>query len=205
MHQSPINVITANARFVQGTAGPQLKYPNVESAMFENLGSTVQVLVNGTLTWEGKTYSLKQFHFHTPSEHRMDEEDFPAEMHFVHISADNAIAVIGVPLEMTNSRYSTGLIHNTLNHISKITEPGSVTQTDSLNFNPLMENVMSNGVYTYGGSLTTPPCSEGVTWFVAKQTLPITVNSFEALKRVVRFNSRYTQNNPGEPNLLSYT
>ena len=63
---------------------PVVEIPNVESAEFENLGTTVEVIVNGTTTLGGAQFSLKQFHFHTPSEHRINEEYFPLEMHMVH-------------------------------------------------------------------------------------------------------------------------
>ena len=69
---------------VKGDTGPRLNYPGVESALFENLGATVEVVVNGTLDWQGQSYTLKQFHFHTPCEHRIGEESFPIEMHLVH-------------------------------------------------------------------------------------------------------------------------
>jgi carbonic anhydrase len=56
-------------------------YP--QGAKFENLGTNVEVVVNGTLVNGAKTYALAQFHFHTPSEHRVDDEHYPMEMHMV--------------------------------------------------------------------------------------------------------------------------
>lgn len=60
-----------------------MSIPNVMSAEFENLGSTVEVVVGGKLNANGKDYKLVQFHFHTPSEHRINEEYSPMEVHFV--------------------------------------------------------------------------------------------------------------------------
>ncbi|KAL8812136.1 MAG: hypothetical protein Q9200_001253 [Gallowayella weberi] len=202
-HQSPINIASTNITFLQGAAGPKLNYPAIKSATFENLGSTVEVLsTTGTLEWDNKTYSLKQFHFHTPSEHRINEESFPLEMHLVHTSATNKVAVVGVLFELSN-HYSTALLDEVFSHIDPITEPGRVTKTGQFNFNAVTRNVEQNGLYTYGGSLTTPPCAEGVTWFVAKETLPISVSSYEKMKHVVKFNARFTQGALGAPNLLS--
>jgi carbonic anhydrase len=81
--QSPINVDTSVIKAVSGkTLGFNVDaYPH--GAEFENLGSTVEVIANGTLLREGKKYALKQFHFHTPSEHRIDSEYYPMEVHFV--------------------------------------------------------------------------------------------------------------------------
>ncbi|KAL8764992.1 MAG: hypothetical protein Q9209_007776 [Squamulea sp. 1 TL-2023] len=202
-HQSPINVAPTKLTFVQGAAGPQLNYPPVKSATFVNLGSTVEVLsTTGSLEWDGKTYTLKQFHFHTPSEHRISEESFPLEMHLVHTSADNAIAVVGVLFEVA-AHGSTALLDEVFAHIGDIVEPGRVTRTGRFNFNDVTRNVVQNGVYTYGGSLTTPPCAQGVTWFVAKEPLPVGVESYKKMKRVVKFNSRFTQGELGAPNMLS--
>jgi carbonic anhydrase len=66
---------------------PKITIARVESAEFENLGSTIETIVNGTTTFNGSDFSLKQLHFHTPSEHRINEEYFPLEMHMVHEAA----------------------------------------------------------------------------------------------------------------------
>ena len=159
-------------------------------------------MTGGTLVYNSKTYALKQFHFHTPSEHRMDGESFPLEMHLVHASTDNAIAVLGVLFELS-AHSSTTLLDEVFSHLATIVQPGKVTKTGRFNLDQVTKSVAKNGVYTYGGSLTTPPCSEGVTWFVAKEPLPIDISSYETMKHVVKFNSRFTQGELGEPNVLS--
>jgi carbonic anhydrase len=86
-NQSPINIrsSTPGVKTVTDAAQrPRVNYPSVKNAQLKNLGSTIQVHVNGTLTYEGVTYALRQFHFHTPSEHRLQDEYFPFEAHFVH-------------------------------------------------------------------------------------------------------------------------
>lgn len=83
--QTPIN-LDAGVKTESG-AGYELLYPNTPHAEFENLGTTVEVLgdeIHGKLRFGDKDYELKQFHFHTPSEHRIEEEYFPMEVHFVH-------------------------------------------------------------------------------------------------------------------------
>jgi carbonic anhydrase len=60
---------------------------NIDSCDFENLGSTVEVIAGGITEFANKHYNLKQFHFHSPSEHRINEEYFPLEMHMVHEAA----------------------------------------------------------------------------------------------------------------------
>ena len=79
--QSPINI---EHDFVPlSNTHPQLSIPNVKSAEFENLGSMVEVVVNGTTIFEGKMYSLKQYHFHTPVQHLISAQFYPMEVHFI--------------------------------------------------------------------------------------------------------------------------
>lgn len=86
LKQSPINLTPESARAM--TTPPKIQIANVEAAEFENLGTTVEVIVNGTLeapdVLGAGEFQLKQFHFHTPSEHRIQEEYFPLEVHMVH-------------------------------------------------------------------------------------------------------------------------
>ena len=68
-----------------------------------------------------------------------------------------------------------------------------------------MNVTSSSKVYTYAGSLTTPPCSEGVTWYVTEESLYMSVSQFHAWKTIIKFNSRNTQNAPGMENLIQYS
>lgn len=86
--QSPINIDSTIGVLSEP---PVLNIPSVESAEFENLGSTIEVIVNGTTTVAGEDVQLKQFHFHAPSEHRIEEEFFPLEMHMVHESCPSPL------------------------------------------------------------------------------------------------------------------
>ncbi len=80
-NQSPINFRSASCTSSSGITLDLLDRPH--GAPFENLGTTVEVTTNGTLTHSNKTYALRQFHFHTPSEHHIDDEYAPLEVHFV--------------------------------------------------------------------------------------------------------------------------
>ena len=82
-HQSPI-VIDTDAIDYAASGSLKLNLPSADNAKFENLGSGLEVvLTNGSLEANNKTYPLAQFHFHTPSEHRVNDEYFPMEVHFV--------------------------------------------------------------------------------------------------------------------------
>ncbi|GLB39273.1 putative carbonic anhydrase [Lyophyllum shimeji] len=202
-HQSPINLSPSNATGITfAKSRPNVSIPDVERADLENLGSTLQVFVNGTTSFEGKQYKLAQFHFHTPSEHRIEEEYFPLEAHFVHQAAAGARLVLAVLFELTPDGNTTQLLTSVTRNISAVALPGSLAHTGPLHFQPLLAHFHSAPLYRYEGSLTTPPCSEGVTWLVARDPLPLDVKTWLAFKKVMRFNARYTQNTPGRENLI---
>lgn len=66
----------------------------------------------------------------------------------------------------------------------------------------LQEHLKANKAYNYAGSLTTPPCTEEIKWYVSATPLKVSVGEYLAFKEILKFNSRYTQNAPGSPNLL---
>ncbi|RDB16042.1 Alpha carbonic anhydrase 4 [Hypsizygus marmoreus] len=197
--QSPINL----DRYINSPAtNPHVLIPDVEHAEFENLGSTVEVTVNGTTIFNNRRFNLLQFHFHTPSEHRINEEYYPLEAHFVHKADDGTTLVLGVLFELTSNGNTTQLLTAVTKNIDEISEPGSSTETGPLRFSPLIAHFQRTPLFYYIGSLTTPPCTSGVIWLVSKEPLPLDVGTYLALKKVMKFNSRYTQNTPGYMNLI---
>ncbi|PYI36999.1 carbonic anhydrase [Aspergillus indologenus CBS 114.80] len=200
--QSPIAIDSKTVTLVDSSA-VTLDIPAAEHVEFENLGYTLEVVLpNGTLTAQGKQYTLAQFHFHTPSEHRIDEEHYPLEVHFVFSDETNGIAVVGFVFQLSETGDCDSLFSAVFADVEAISAPGSATEIESLDFSDLAKHFQSHDVYTYGGSLTTPPCSEGVSWFVSAEPLSLDVQHYNQVKRLIRFNSRYTQNVPGEENLL---
>ncbi|KAL7794242.1 alpha carbonic anhydrase [Trichoderma ceciliae] len=197
-HQSPINLDSS----VSSVTGSSITF-SVDSYPFgaelENLGTTVEVPVNGSLKADGKTYSLAQFHFHTPSEHRLNSEYYPMEAHFVFSAPDKSTAVVGFLISIGLPDI---LLSSVFESIGKIATPGSTTSTGPLLFAALESHLRSNSVLKYSGSLTTPPCSEGVSWYISSKPLQIDQVTYGKVKDVVKFNSRYTQNAPGKVNLL---
>lgn len=129
-----------------------------------NNGHTVQVVATDTATLNaaGDTWSLAQFHFHAPSEHTVDGKHFDMELHFVHKNAKGALAVVGVLLKKGKANKALASVFDAA--------PAEVSK-DPKSVEGVMVDVSSllpaKAPYsTYPGSLTTPPCSEGVTWFV---------------------------------------
>jgi len=198
--QSPI---VLDNTISKATERPVVKIANVEEAEFENLGTTLETIVTGTTTFGGKEFTLKQFHMHTPSEHRINDEYFPLEIHMVHESADKSIAVIAIPFQLTEDGSTTELLTNVIANIDKVAEPGSVTKTGPLDFAPVINLIQTKALFQYTGSLTTPPCAEGLTFLVMEEPLPINVATFNKIKKVIKFNARTIQNTLGKGNILT--
>ncbi|KAG6829084.1 hypothetical protein H0H92_005795 [Tricholoma furcatifolium] len=198
-NQSPI-VLDSSIPFA--TSLPIISIPN-GYADFENLGTTVEVPAVGTTQLNGKTYTLQQFHFHTPSEHRINGEYYPLEIHFVHAAADGSKLVLGAVFDFTPSNSATtSFVYQLARQILQIINPGSTTRVYGLILNQFTNLFRTSKLFQYSGSLTTPPCSEGVTWVVAQTPLPLDTFSYLNFKKVLKFNARYTQNTLGQENLI---
>ncbi|EEB90016.1 hypothetical protein MPER_11835, partial [Moniliophthora perniciosa FA553] len=163
--QSPI---VLDNTISKAASAPKVVIENVEEAEFENLGTTLETIVTGTTTFEGKDFTLQQFHLHTPSEHRINEEYFPLEMHMVHEAEDGSIAVIAVPFQLTEDGSTTELLTSVIENIDDVKEPGSVTKTGALTFEELVYAIQTKPLFLYTGSLTTPPCEKGLKYLVRK-------------------------------------
>lgn len=135
-----------------------------------NNGHTVQVdyAPGSALVVDGRRFELKQFHFHAPSENRVGGKSFPLEGHLVHADKDGNLAVVAV-------MYQLGAANPLL---AKVWErmPAKADEKSSLpaGLNAARLLPASRDYYRFNGSLTTPPCSEGVRWLLMKQ--PATVS-----------------------------
>ncbi|WP_028950135.1 carbonic anhydrase [Sulfurihydrogenibium subterraneum] len=166
-----------------------IKYDKAVNPEIVNNGHTIQVnvLEDFKLNIRGKEYHLKQFHFHTPSEHTVNGKYYPLEMHLVHKDKDGNIAVIGV-------FFKEGKPNPELDKVFKNAskEEGSKVFDGSINLNALLPVVKN--YYTYSGSLTTPPCTEGVLWIVLKQTITASNQQIDLFKSIMKHhNNRPTQ------------
>lgn len=125
-----------------------------------------------------RRFALLQLHFHMPSEHRIDGKAFAMEAHFVH--ADNGeMAVVAVMLEQGEANPALAAMEETLPQRAGDTRvlPAPIAATGLL--------PAENGYYYVNGSLTTPPCTEGVRWLVMKQRLQASKRQLEAFARAM--------------------
>lgn len=112
------------------------------------------------------------------------------------------IAVVGFLMELSPFGYTTPLFDSVFAHLDDISTAGTYTETGPLDFTGIIHHFNKFGVYTYNGSLTTPPCSENVPWFISTEPLWINVQQYRAVKNVLKYNARYTQDTLGQANLL---
>lgn len=137
----------------------------------------------------GVTYYLEQFHFHVSSEHTIDGEHFAAELHLVHESEDEQLLVIGVLLEVGAENTSLTELLGAAAALSP--EGESVELNSPINVATLLPADRTS--VQYDGSLTTPPCSEGVTWNVILEPLTVSEDQLAQLTAAYADNHRPIQ------------
>lgn len=192
--QSPIAINSSDALPVAEEGGIQLDYPNNVLSTDDN-SHTIQVNNNGTAVINGRHFSLAQFHFHAPSEHTLDGRSYPLECHFVHRAQNGRLAVVGVfYVEGKENPAFDGVLQS----IKKggINEEPGMIPVDGL----LPDN---KSYYHYLGSLTTPPLSENVEWYVLSTPVEVSAQQVAEFKRYYDGNNRTLQQRNGRP-LLYY-
>lgn len=116
----------------------------------------------------------------------------------------NEMAVIGVYVDLVESRATpSNLLETIFSSIGKIANVGASTKTKPLVMSELVKLLKAGKFQRYTGSLTTPPCSEGIQWSVSTQKLLLSTATYQAARNVLGFNSRFPQNKIGEKNLLT--
>jgi len=154
-----------------------------------NTGHTIQLNMgdSSVLEYGNSRYRLVQFHFHYPSEHRIDGNQFAMEVHFVHANAAGSLAVIGVLAKI-------GLLNPVFHKIvaTMPQKPGPAVKADpAINPNRLLPAKRS--YYRYFGSLTTPPCSETVDWLLLTDWIELADADIGAFQQLYPMNARPVQ------------
>lgn len=183
-NQSPIDIAQPVEAEMKAL---ELNYAGQAVSVINN-GHTLQAGVSGNnfLNVDGKSFELKQFHFHTPSENVIRGKQYPLEAHFVHADSEGNLAVVAV-------MYDTGKQNPLLSELTaKMPTVGEqVTLSHAFDVAALLPK--QQDYYRFNGSLTTPPCSEGVRWFVLKQASELSSSQTEQLMSVMGHNNRPLQ------------
>lgn len=189
MNQSPIDIDNTLKAHVN-----PLKTRYVDSpATIINNGHTVQAgftaNAKDSVMIDGVSFQLQQLHFHAPSENTLHGKHYDMEMHLVHKNADGELAVVAVMFE-------TGAANSELSKLwqampAKAEETSQLTQ--KIDINKLLPSDLSH--YRFSGSLTTPPCSEGVRWLVMKHPVTLSEQQLKQFTSVMHHHN----NRPVQP------
>lgn len=195
--QAPIDIAAATASESEQL---QISY-HPTSLSITNTLRTLQVnyAPGSFLTFQGETFQLLQFHFHHPSEHRLLGKSFDLEIHLVHRSPAGKLAVIGVFAQV-------GKFNSTLKPIwdAMPAQPGKVEKNTLINAAQLLppdraekgtalHHSFQHQFYKYRGSLTTPPCTENVLWFVMTQPIEVSAEQVRQFAALFPLNARPIQ------------
>ncbi len=186
IHQSPIDIVNPTpAKLPTITFNYQPTFLHIH-----NTGNTIEVAYpkGSWMEVDGTKYHLLQFHFHAPSEHTVAGNLYDMEMHLVHESEDGTLAVIGVLIK-------SGSINTAFapfwHYLPSIPSESKEIKEITLNAADLLPN--TKHAYRYIGSLTTPPCSEEVKWFVLTTPIEMSQSQIAAFKTILYGNNRPVQ------------
>lgn len=186
--QSPIDIRDGLAVDLEPIA---FDYRASSFSVLDN-GHTVQVNVapGNSLTVMGRRFELVQFHFHRPSEERVNGRQFDMVAHLVHKDEQGRLAVVAVLLERGRDDRPQPLVQAVWANLPL--EKGEALQAQApIDLNQLLP--AERAYYTYMGSLTTPPCSEGVLWMVMRQPVPLSAQQIGVFARLYPMNARPLQ------------
>lgn len=185
-HQSPINI---DATHKERLPAIQFKYHAGPLAILNN-GHTVQVNVaegNGIQVGEDR-YKLLQFHVHTPSEEQVHGKPYDMVAHLVHKNDAGQLAVVAVLFKRGHENAALKPVWGKLPE-----KAGPEHKYADIKVNPAKLLPAAKGYYTFEGSLTTPPCTEGVRWLVLKQPVEMSAAQLAAVSKIVHSNARPVQ------------
>jgi carbonic anhydrase len=184
--QSPINITNPETTDLPAL---QFNYSAVSLNIIDN-GHTIQVnyAAGSTVKVGDKTYTLKQFHFHHPSEEQINGKGYDMVAHLVHADDEGRLAVVAVLL---TSGASNAFLASIWKNFPAAKEKAIEDASVSVNVADLLPS--DHAYYTYLGSLTTPPCSEGVTWYVLKTPVQLSSEQVAAFAKIYPMNARPIQ------------
>ncbi len=190
--QSPINVTKAVNPNSDNRLDLKQNY-QAQNFSVKNNGHTVvfnaKTPAKDKISVNGKVYELLQFHYHAPSEHTITGHNYPLEIHFVHKSADNQLAVVGVMYKVS---FGNTELEKVINELVQAKKKGE-SKTMLSNFNIAGIMPKDSKTYAYSGSLTTPPCSEQVQWLLKTKPANISPAQLKKFTKIYQGNNRPVQ------------
>jgi len=192
--QSPIDIVTRDVKPAQANEPRAIELQHVQSDVgsTQDTGHAVQFNTHRTeATIRGRHVRLQQLHFHDPSEHTIDGRHFPLEGHFVFAAQDGRLAVVAVMYEAGAANSAIGPI------LDDLATAREAPPQRTLKIRALLPAKL--GYYHYLGSLTTPPLTQNVEWYVLRQPVTMSTSQLEALETRYPRNNRAIQPLNGRP------
>lgn len=188
--QSPIDIELSDLKVDKEIGHVDIHYKPTSFTLMNN-GHTIQAndaSGENTITVEGKVYTLVQFHFHKPSENQLNGKTFDMELHLVHKDSEGKLAVIGVLIQAGSENKALAELFSNL---PKEETKEDIKLDQLIDLNELIPK--DKTAIRYNGSLTTPPCSEGVEWTVFEQPIEMSAEQMKAFGAIFPDNHRPVQ------------
>ncbi|CAM4117734.1 carbonic anhydrase [Acinetobacter pragensis] len=185
-NQSPINIERgvdaklAPLKFNYRTQAKQIKVNELTLQVDFNSGASVVI--------DGQPFELKQFHIHTPSENWLHGKQYPLELHLVHANAQGELAVVALLYKQGQENKA---LNTVLRHMPK--SENAVQLNRKINAAEILPKRLA--YYRFNGSLTTPPCTEGVRWIVLKEIQTVSAQQLHAFEQQLE----HPNNRPVQP------
>jgi carbonic anhydrase len=187
--QSPINISENKVQKDRSLPDIIFSYMGVPVKIW-NSGHTIQVNYpkGSYINIGGNSFELIQLHFHSPSEHAFDGKHAEMEVHFVNKNENGSLVILGVLMKKGKHNKELEALFD---HLSP--KEGLEVSVVNTKINPMEFIPKEKEYFTYLGSLTTPPCSENVSWYVMKDKIEVSSNQIKKFKKIIQMNARPLQ------------
>lgn len=188
--QSPVNIESSKVKSSGELKNHSIHYVPTDFSLVHN-GHTIQAnakTANNHISVEGEEYKLIQFHFHTPSEHQVNGQNYDMELHLVHKDAKGKLAVLGIMLREGKENETLASFWGAL---PKEETENDISVSEPIDLQGLLPKDQTS--FHYNGSLTTPPCTEKVQWIVFEEPIEMSKEQIQAFQQNFPDNHRPVQ------------
>lgn len=184
--QSPVDIMKNHTSFGKQLQSLIRKYTTSNATLINNgfnIGVHFEENSGGVAVIDGKNYNLKQMHWHSPSEHRLNGEQFAAELHLLHQADDGSLSIIAILLQLGDPDPLLEKLQEKLKELANEKCGGDEEAHLAIgNLDTRHLRKKTRKYYRYQGSLTTPPCTENVVWSLLGKVRTVSKEQVEALK-----------------------